>query len=99
MRTLVRVLAIGFSAVIVLLVAAALIGVNNARSNAANAGNLVYDQLVVARLLDDVEREQEVLNTIFYRLTRTPEIVDSVAQPVGPVCQPPSRFRGSSDQS
>jgi signal transduction histidine kinase len=76
MRTLVRVLAIGFSAVIVLLVAAALIGVNNARSNEANAANLVYDQIVVARLLDDVEREQEVLNTIFYRLTRTPEIVD-----------------------
>jgi signal transduction histidine kinase len=76
MLTLVRVLAIGFAAVIVLLVAAALIGVNNARSNEAAAGNLVYDQLVVARLLDDVEREQEVLNTIFYRLTRTPEIVD-----------------------
>ena len=76
MRTLVRVLAIGFSAVIVLLVAAALIGANNALSNEASAGDLVSDQLVVAHLLDDVEREQEVLNTIFYRLTRTPEIVD-----------------------
>jgi signal transduction histidine kinase len=76
MRTLVRVLAIGFTAVIVLLVAAALIGVKNARSNEANVAHLVYDQIVVARLLGDVESEQEVLNTIFYRLTRTPEIVD-----------------------
>jgi signal transduction histidine kinase len=76
MRTFVRVLAIGFSAVILLLVAAALIGVQNARSSEANINKLVNDQLVVARLLDDVEREQEVLNTIFYRLSHAPEIVD-----------------------
>src|SRR5580698_11661711 len=76
MRTLVRVLVIGFGAVIVLLAAAAVIGVNNARSIARSSADLVADQLVITRLMDEVEREQEVLNTAFYRLLRTPETVD-----------------------
>lgn len=76
MRPLLRILVIGFSAVIVLLAAAALIGVNNARSLAASAAGLVSDQLVIAHLLDEVEREQEVLNAAFYRLSRAPDMVD-----------------------
>src|SRR5579862_1964469 len=76
MRTLLKVLVIGFATVIILLGAAAVIGVNNARSIAASAAGLVTDQLVIARLLDEVEREQEVLNTAFYRLSRTPATVD-----------------------
>jgi signal transduction histidine kinase len=76
MRTLVRVLVIGFTAVILLLMAAAVIGVNNAHSIARNSADLVADQLVITRLMDEVEREQEVLNAAFYRLTRTPEMVD-----------------------
>ncbi len=76
MRTLLRVLVIGFAAVIALLAAAAIIAVNNARSIAASAAGLVNDQLVIARLLDEVQREQEVLNTAFYRLSRTPDLVD-----------------------
>jgi len=76
MRTLVRVLAVGFGAVIVLLVLAAAIGVSNARSTARSADGLVADQLVITRLLDEMEREQEVLNNAFYRLSRTPENVD-----------------------
>ncbi|MBV8846034.1 MAG: hypothetical protein JO307_24765 [Bryobacterales bacterium] len=76
MRTLVRVLALGFAAVILLLVLAAAIGVNNARSTARSSASLVADQLVITRLLDEMGREQEVLNNAFYRLSRTPEIVD-----------------------
>ncbi|PYT11830.1 MAG: hypothetical protein DMG59_25270, partial [Acidobacteria bacterium] len=76
MSTLLRVLGVGFAVVIVLLAAAAAIGVNHARSIAASAAGLVADQLVTTRLLDEVEREQEVLNTAFYRLSRAPEIVD-----------------------
>src|ERR1700722_6999866 len=76
MRTLVRVLVIGFGAVIVLLAAAAVIGVNNAHSIARSSADLVADQLVITRLMDEVEREQEVLNAAFYRLTRTPGMVD-----------------------
>jgi signal transduction histidine kinase len=76
MRSLVRVLVIGFTAVILLLVAAAVVGVNNARSIAHSSADLVADQLVITRLMDEVEREQEVLNAAFYQLTRTPETVD-----------------------
>jgi signal transduction histidine kinase len=76
MRTLVRVLAIGFAAVLVLLAAAAVIGAISARTVARNSTDLVMDQLVITRLLDEVEREQQVLNAAFYRLSRTPEMVD-----------------------
>jgi signal transduction histidine kinase len=76
MRTLLRVLVIGFAVVIALLAAAAVIGVNNARSIAASASGLVSNQLIIARLLDEVEREQEVLNATFYRLSGTPDVVD-----------------------
>ena len=76
MRTLIRVLAIGFTAVILLLAAAAIIGANNARSIAQSASGLVASQLVDTRLLDEVEREQRVLDASFYRLSRTPETVD-----------------------
>jgi len=76
MRTLLRVLVVGFAVVIALLAAAAVIGVHNARSIAATTEALVADQLVVTRLLDEVEREQEALNAAFYRLSRAPENVD-----------------------
>jgi signal transduction histidine kinase len=69
MRTLLRVLVIGFAAVIALLAAAAIVEVNNARSIAASAAELVKNQLVTASLLDEVEREQEVLNAALYRLS------------------------------
>ena len=76
MRALVRVLAIGFTAVILSLAAAALIGANNARSISRSAAGLVTDQLVITRLLDEVEREQGVLNASFYRLSSNPETVN-----------------------
>jgi signal transduction histidine kinase len=76
MTTLVRVLVIGFAAVIALMAAAAIIGVNNARSTAASATGLVNDQLVIVQLMNAVEREQSVLNAAVYRLSRTPDAVD-----------------------
>jgi signal transduction histidine kinase len=76
MRTLLRVLVIGFAVVIALLATAAVIGVHNARSITASAAGLVANQLVITRLLDEVEREQEALNAAFYRLSRAPENVD-----------------------
>jgi signal transduction histidine kinase len=69
MTALLRVLVIGFAAVIVLMAAAAVIGVTNARSTAASAAGLVSDQLTIARLLDEVEREQSVLNASLYNLS------------------------------
>ena len=76
MRNLLRVLVIGFTAVIALLAAAAIIEVNNARSIAASAAELVNNQLLTARLLDEVEREQGVLNATLYRLSNTPDAVN-----------------------
>lgn len=76
MRTLLRVLVIGFAVVIALLAAAAVIGVDNARLIATTASGLVSDQLAVVGLMDEVEREQEVLNAAFYRLSGTPAAVD-----------------------
>src|SRR5580658_3748897 len=76
MRTLLRVLVIGFAVVIALLATAAVIGVHNARSITASTAGLVADQLVITRLLDEVEREQEALNAAFYRLAHAPENVD-----------------------
>ena len=76
MRNLLRVLVIGFAAVIALLAAAAIVEVNNARSIASSAAELVNNQLVTARLLDEVEREQRVLNEALYRLSSAPDSVD-----------------------
>lgn len=76
MRNLIRVLVIGFAVVIALLAAAAATtSVYNARSIAASAA-LVRDQLVVVRLLDEVQREQNVLNVAFYQLSSEPGGVD-----------------------
>ncbi len=76
MRALVRVLAIGFTAVILSLAAAAFIGANNARSIASSSASLVADQLVITHLLDEVEREQSALNASLYRLAGSPETID-----------------------
>jgi signal transduction histidine kinase len=76
MRTLVRVLAIGFAAVILALMAATAIGVNNARVTTGSAAALVADELVIAQLVDGVGDEQTVLNTVFYRLSRGPGQLD-----------------------
>jgi hypothetical protein len=77
MRNLVRVLAIGFTAVILFLAAAAIIGAYYARTVAQSASDLVAAQnLVASRLLDEVEREQGVLNATFNRISQSPETVD-----------------------
>lgn len=72
MRNLVRVLVIGFTAVIALLVAAAAIGVSNAHSIARTSADLVSNQLIIASLVDEVEREQQVLNSTFFRMAGAP---------------------------
>ncbi len=69
MRNLLRVLVIGFAAVIALLAAAAIVEVNNARSVTASSEELVKNQLITERLLDSVQREQQVLNAALYQLS------------------------------
>jgi signal transduction histidine kinase len=104
MPTLLRVLVIGFAVVIALLAAAAVIGVHNARSITASTSGLVADQLVITRLLDEVEREQEALNAAFYRMSRAPENVDrakvlaALDQTGGEVAILVSKARGGPDE-
>ncbi len=78
MRALIRVLAIGFTAVIVLLFAAAFIGANNVRSTAHFASEVVTDQLVITHLLDEVEQEQRVLDASYTGLSTDGQPVDRV---------------------
>lgn len=76
MRNLIRVLVIGFAAVIALLAAAAVTGIYSARAIRESAATLVHNQLVIERLLDEVQREQMVLNAAFFSLSSTPDMVD-----------------------
>jgi signal transduction histidine kinase len=75
-KKLLRVLVLGFSAVIVLLVAAAFVGVNSAQLIKESTAELVRTELVTTRLIDELQREQDTLNATFYRLSRGPEVVD-----------------------
>ncbi len=75
-NSLFRVLALGFSSVIVLLIAAGAIGLSNAHSIQASAAALVSQQLTTTRLIEELEREQDALNAVFYKLSRAPEQVD-----------------------
>ena len=71
-----RVLVMGFSAVIVLLVAAGFIGVKNGQLIQESAGALVRNQLVTTRLIEELQREQDTVNAAFYKISRNPEAVD-----------------------
>jgi signal transduction histidine kinase len=75
-KKLLQVLVLGFSAVIVLLVAAAFVGVNSAQLIKESTAELVRSELVTTRLIDELQREQDTLNATFYRLSRGPELVD-----------------------
>jgi signal transduction histidine kinase len=75
-NSLFRVLAVGFSMVIILLIAAAAIGLSNAHSIQVSAAALVSQQLTTTRLIEELEREQDAVNAVFYKLSRSPEQVD-----------------------
>jgi signal transduction histidine kinase len=75
-QKLLRVLVLGFSAVIALLVAAAFVGVNSAQLIKESTAELVRSELVTTRLIDELQREQDTLNATFYKLSRGPELVD-----------------------
>jgi len=75
-RKVLRVLAIGFSAVIILLVAAGFVGVKIAQLIQESTTELVHSELVTTRLIDQLQREQATINALFYRLARGPEVED-----------------------
>ena len=67
----------GFSLVILLLAAAAVVGVGNIRSIQSNAANLIREQSVTNRLIDELQRQQTSLSEVFSILARDPDTVDS----------------------
>jgi signal transduction histidine kinase len=73
-RKILRVLVIGFSAVIVLLLAAGFIGLESAQLIRENSAQVVHNGLVTTRLIDELQREQDTLNAAFNKLSRGPEL-------------------------
>src|SRR5580658_1507907 len=75
-RKILRVLVIGFSAVIVLLMAAGFIGLKSAQLIQENSAEIVHGGLITTRLIDELQREQETLNAAFDKLSRGPELYE-----------------------
>lgn len=73
---IVRVLLGGFGLVILLLLAAGLLGVRNISSIRATAGDLLEEQVRTSDLLDAVLREQRTINAIYLNIARRPEALD-----------------------
>jgi signal transduction histidine kinase len=66
----------GFGLVILLLLAAAGVGVRNIHSIQVSAASLVEEQSVTARLIDELQRQQSSLSEVFGVLARDPDSVD-----------------------
>jgi len=71
-----RVLIAGFSLVILLLVAAAVVGVRNIRAIQQNAASLIREQSVTNRLVDELQSQQTNLSEVYSVLARDPDSVD-----------------------
>ena len=66
----------GFSLVIVLLAAAAIVGIGNIQSIQENANSLVREQSLTNRLIDELHSQQTTLSEVFSVLARDPDSVD-----------------------
>jgi signal transduction histidine kinase len=71
-----RVLIAGFSLVILLLVAAAIVSIRNIQSIQKNADSLVREQSLSNRLIDELHSQQTTLSEVFSVLARDPDSVD-----------------------
>ena len=71
-----RVLMAGFTLVIVLLVAAAIVGIRSIQSIQENANSLVREQSLTNRLIDELHSQQTTLSEVFSVLARDPDSVD-----------------------
>jgi signal transduction histidine kinase len=71
-----RVLIAGFALVILLLLAAALVGVRNISAIRENAANIVREQAVTNRLIGELQHQQTSLSEVFSVMARDPDSVD-----------------------
>lgn len=74
--SLLRVLVVGFTAVIVLLLAAGGVAIYSARPVREGAASLASAESATTHLLAEVEREQDAIDAVFYRLSLAPGAVD-----------------------
>ena len=75
-RKFAHILIIGFTLVIALLIGAALVAIRNARSVQQSAAALAQEQLLTARLINELQLEQAALNTLAHQFTHSGELVD-----------------------
>src|SRR5580704_8377937 len=75
-KNIFRVMTVGFSLVILLLLAAAAVGIRNIRSIQQSANSLVRDQQVTNRLIGEMQTQQSSLTEVFSVLARDPDSVD-----------------------
>jgi signal transduction histidine kinase len=66
----------GFTLVIALLAAAAIVGISNIQSIQENANSLVREQSLTNRLIDELHSQQTTLSEVFSVLARDPDSVD-----------------------
>ncbi len=71
-----RILIGGFTLVILLLLAAAIVGLRNIQSIQENASSLVREQQVTNRLIGELQQQQKALSEVFSILARDPDSVD-----------------------
>jgi signal transduction histidine kinase len=75
-RKMFRVLIAGFGMVILLLLAAALVGIRGIRSVQQNAASLLREQSLTRRLIADLRKQQSSLSEVFSILARDPDSLD-----------------------
>jgi signal transduction histidine kinase len=75
-KSIFRILFAGFGLVIVLLVVAGVIGIGNLKAIKSGAASLVNEQDVTTSLIDEIQREQESMNAVYYALNGDPETVN-----------------------
>lgn len=77
-RNILRVLVAGFSLVILLMLAAATVGVYNIQWIQRNASSLVREQSVTNGLIDELHRQQTTLSDVFSVMARDPDSLDYI---------------------
>ncbi len=76
-RNILRVLVGGFGVVIVFLILAGFVGIRSVRAIQSSASSLESEQMESSKLIDEIHREQETLNAVFYNLGKEqPDTVD-----------------------
>ncbi|MCC7340635.1 MAG: hypothetical protein IT170_06080 [Bryobacterales bacterium] len=78
-QNLLRILTVGFALVILVLLAAGVIGLRNAQDMHQSAARLTSEQRITAGLLQQLELEQSTMSDVIFRLLRRPGLSDEGA--------------------